>query len=321
MTEIRSSNGDGCRTVQACLENNDRAKGATMNDTTTNGPVVVGIDGSKSALHAAIWASAEAAARHVPMRLVHVVSSDNARDREEPIAYAERALHHVWKRLRQQTSSTVRIESEVRQGDPAKELAKAGQGAAFICLGADGTGRNGRRHLGTVARNVARHASTPVAVIRRRSQNRSPDGPMPRKWIMAILREHHGADAALSAAVDEARLRHVPILVMTSWSTTSSTPAAGGDDVQSFVDRHLCTAEGSGDDIEICALPVPADIVPLIADAAGTLEMVIVAAQDVATVQTLTSTRGNEALCGSDCSVLVVGGRKTSEHQQSKATV
>jgi nucleotide-binding universal stress UspA family protein len=37
------------------------------------GPVVVGVDGSDSARHAARWAAAEAVHRHLPLRLVQAV--------------------------------------------------------------------------------------------------------------------------------------------------------------------------------------------------------------------------------------------------------
>lgn len=36
------------------------------------GPVVVGVDGSGSALDALDWAAAEAATRHRPLRVVHL---------------------------------------------------------------------------------------------------------------------------------------------------------------------------------------------------------------------------------------------------------
>jgi nucleotide-binding universal stress UspA family protein len=37
----------------------------------TRATIVVGVDGSTSALHAALWAADEAAQRHHPLRLVH----------------------------------------------------------------------------------------------------------------------------------------------------------------------------------------------------------------------------------------------------------
>ena len=41
-----------------------------------SGPaVVVGVDGSRTALHAALWAIDEAVARDVPLRLVYVIDS------------------------------------------------------------------------------------------------------------------------------------------------------------------------------------------------------------------------------------------------------
>lgn len=44
------------------------------------GPVVVGIDGSRAAIHAAQWAIDEAVDRNVPLCLVHVTRVDYLRD-------------------------------------------------------------------------------------------------------------------------------------------------------------------------------------------------------------------------------------------------
>ncbi|MBL3752742.1 universal stress protein, partial [Mycobacteroides abscessus] len=44
-----------------------------MNATSPRPYILVGIDGSASALHALTWAGAEAQRRNLPLRLVHIV--------------------------------------------------------------------------------------------------------------------------------------------------------------------------------------------------------------------------------------------------------
>ena len=43
-----------------------------MSPNDATGPVVVGVDGSKAAINAALWAIDEAVSRDVPLRLIHV---------------------------------------------------------------------------------------------------------------------------------------------------------------------------------------------------------------------------------------------------------
>jgi nucleotide-binding universal stress UspA family protein len=47
----------------------------TMDDSTSPLPIVVSIDGSKAAVHAAIWAIDEAIRSDTPLHLVHVIKS------------------------------------------------------------------------------------------------------------------------------------------------------------------------------------------------------------------------------------------------------
>ena len=53
--------------------------------------VVVGIDGSSAAVHAAIWAVDEAVSRDIPLRLIHVIQS-TARDIHRETDHAEAIL-------------------------------------------------------------------------------------------------------------------------------------------------------------------------------------------------------------------------------------
>ena len=50
-----------------------------MNETSKPPSIVVGIDGSKAAVHAALWAVDEAVSRDIPLRLLYAIEPDPAR--------------------------------------------------------------------------------------------------------------------------------------------------------------------------------------------------------------------------------------------------
>lgn len=101
-----------------------------MNENGTIAPVVVGVDGSKHAVRAAIWAIDEAVRRGAPLRLVHVVRGDSGQD----FAEARKIIHRAWAAV-EATGIAVELESDIRQGDTVPELIEASRAAAMICVG------------------------------------------------------------------------------------------------------------------------------------------------------------------------------------------
>ena len=71
-----------------------------MNELPTSRPVVVGIDGSKAAIQAALWAVDEAVSRDVPLRLLYAIEQGDAQDAERgcqarKLATAETAVRRA----------------------------------------------------------------------------------------------------------------------------------------------------------------------------------------------------------------------------------
>ncbi|ANW65078.1 hypothetical protein BCA37_17095 [Mycobacterium sp. djl-10] len=264
-------------------------------------PVVVGVDGCTPSFEAASWGAHAAVSRNVPLLLVFVVDTGGRDASTADMAHARQALNRAWQCVRA-TGEELLVQADVRVGDPAAELAAAARGAALLCLGA----ASGKKHArsGALARTLTRHQHTPVALIRRQSDARRSDGTAIVKWIVVILAESHGAEAALRAALDEARSRSAPVLALTSWSTTSKRAGDEDDDgVRQELQRHL---ESSDDTVDMCALPIPADPVRLLEDAGNTVQMVVVAGADAADLHTLTSRRAERVLRRRGCTVLVV---------------
>ena len=80
-----------------CGSSSNLGKGTT-NYSAASLPVVAGIDGSKQAIRAAIWASDEAVSRDTRLLLVHVVDG-NSTDLDRDYAFAEDVVHKAWKEV------------------------------------------------------------------------------------------------------------------------------------------------------------------------------------------------------------------------------
>jgi nucleotide-binding universal stress UspA family protein len=121
------------------------------------GPVLVGFDGSPSALAALEFAVAEAALREVPLIMVNVYDR-RPQDGEEMLADAAA----VWAAKHPQLS----IEMRTSHGEhPAYSLVQMSRDAALTVVGCRGLGGFAGLLLGSVSRALVHHAHGPVAVI------------------------------------------------------------------------------------------------------------------------------------------------------------
>ncbi|MHA7648944.1 universal stress protein [Mycobacterium sp. ML4] len=199
-----------------------------------SGPaVVVGIDGSRTALHAALWAIDEAVTRDVPLRLVYVIESAPAGSGgiAGHQAAARAALFDAQQAIKA-TGKEVVVETEILWGRPLTKLMQESRSAAMICVGA--IGRNhAHSGQGSVAGALAGSSLCPVAVI-----HRSPDGTTVPKIRRVVAEADNGA--VLRHAFREARLRGVPLRAVSVQAAHS--PGAPGDGnllAQAQLDRRL----------------------------------------------------------------------------------
>jgi len=171
--------------------------------------VVVGVDGSKAALHAAMWAVDEAVSRDIPLRLVYVVDpadrvcagAHNA-GHDGPHAAASTALHDA-RQAAEGTGERVKVETEILWGKPLTKLMEESRYAAMVCIGSIGLNHSCLGG-GSVAAALATLALCPVAVINR------PAGAPATPAVSGIT---VGVDngMVLRHAFEEARLRGVPL--------------------------------------------------------------------------------------------------------------
>jgi len=174
-------------------------------------PVIAGIDGSQAAIVAALWAVDEAISRGVPLRLVsvmkptHPTTDDYARD----LTHAEKSLRETRSAI-EASRKTVTIETDILRGPAGTLLVEASSDAEMICVGSVGIGRYARSILGSTATELAEKAHCPVAVLRTDGEKPPPD----INWIVVRMTDAPDSDIVVKYAVEEAKLRWAPILVL-----------------------------------------------------------------------------------------------------------
>lgn len=271
-----------------------------MNRADTEQPIVVGVDGSKHAVRAVVWAVAEAMSRHVPLRLACVIDPD-AEDRDHEFDLAEQALHEAWVAA-ESTGEPVKVESVILQGDPTKELAKASREAQMLCVGSRGVGGSRSGTYGSTAAALAQVASSPVAIIRQRNSER----PLPsNRWIVAALEDSPATSAVLEAAMDEASLRHAPVLAL----IRTHGGSRGNDDVKTTLRTYLADTEDDDADIQLCALPVSDHISNILSQSAAIDQLVVVDSGDPTFVAEVVGPEARKILRHTSCSVLILRKR------------
>ncbi|MGW0161510.1 universal stress protein [Mycobacterium sp. NPDC003323] len=257
-------------------------------------PVVVGVDGSKTAFRAAFWAAEEAVTRNAPLRLVTVLVRHD-RNPSTDTANAGKELREL-KAALQAYQPALDVETDLLTGDPADVLAEASRSAQLLCVGWKGTHDSGPGRRGSTAARVARTAKSSVAIVHRRHAHH-PVGP--HRWVVAVLDDRFDSTGLLQVAGAEARSRTASILALSPWPTDSKRTAGI---------RHALAAtfrEGAGKDTLRCVLQRPDDIVDLLALSAQIDQLVITWPDDPGLVNQLLSTRSTNILRGTDCSLLI----------------
>ncbi|MCE3553147.1 universal stress protein [Pseudonocardia sp. RS11V-5] len=185
------------------------------------GSVVVGVDGSDSALDATRWAAAEAARRSCGLRLVAAVAHTMFRPIGVP-QLGQEYQRRVWERAAEEhlaaavdavreVTPEAQVQHEVRGGEARMVLHAESEGAALVVLGSRGRGGFTGLLLGSVAISVAADAVCPVVVVR---GAHSPDGPA----VVGIDGRGAADEPALHFAFEEAALRAVPVVAVHTWS-------------------------------------------------------------------------------------------------------
>jgi nucleotide-binding universal stress UspA family protein len=193
--------------------------------------IVVGVDRSTSALHAARWAADEAVRRRVPLRLVHAVNTSTPAY-SGGLGYPESffdALESDGRQLLVETETAIHqahpeldVTVELQTADPVPALIEESDNARLIVLGSRGLGGFSGILVGSTAVALVAHGRCPVAVIRGAKPGEAPPlhGP-----VVVGVDGSPASESALAMAFDEASLRGTDLVAVHTWLEFSSDSA------------------------------------------------------------------------------------------------
>ncbi|MFJ7265315.1 universal stress protein [Streptomyces sp. NPDC099050] len=225
------------------------------------GSVVVGVDGSNTALTAAFWAADEAARRNSTLHIFY------AADTADGVFYLSAEIiervHTEGRDLLELTAATVserfpslHVTTEYSRRDPVSGLHRVGAKHSTTVVGHRGLGGFESLMLGSVGLRIAAAATTPVIVVRG-GEDLAESGV-----VLAAVRDEYDLECARRAA-REAELRKATLRLLTVWNVLqyAGTAVTMLDDVDEFAGRHVRGLKSVADRVreEFPALAVNTD--------------------------------------------------------------
>lgn len=274
--------------------------------------IVVGVDGSRGAVRAALWAIDEAVRRDIPLRLLYAIEQPgpepvDAQEEARQLASAELAVRYAANAV-EATERPVKVEIEILHGKPIATLVAASRAAAMICVGAVGLKHFDHNRIGSTATALVASAHCPVAVVRGSDREVTHEPG----WVVVELDESPDSAAVLQFGVEEARLRGAPLRVLSSWQSRytdvhdSHAVADGNRMVRAQLDRRLSHWKHRYPDLDARPVAVHGSVLNYLAKHGAEIQLVVVGARNAESLEELLGPTGSAALHNTDCSVLVV---------------
>lgn len=270
---------------------------------------MVGIDGSRSALTAVLWAVDEAVSREVPLRLVYAIDPARAgtdpADAARDLATAETAVRQAFTAV-ESTDKPVKIEVEILQDRPTRALLKASRWAAMVCVGSIGLTHCTRGRIGSTAAALASSAHCPVIVVRGHDPLRAE-----HQWVVAEVDDPAASDGVLRHAIEEAQLRNAPLRVLTTWQShftdihDSNAAADGNQIARAQLERRLAQWKKRHPNLDVREVAVNGNTVNFLTKNASLIQLLIVGHERRQGVTALLVPSGYAALQNADCSVFI----------------
>jgi nucleotide-binding universal stress UspA family protein len=270
--------------------------------TTTQLPIVVGIDGSQAAIQAAEWAVDEAVSREVPLRLVAVIPQQAEPAPLESVGNVRMELEFAETALRIASAAVaanahpVKVETAVLRGDTATAITAESRNAEMICVGSVGIGRVARALFGSTAAELAEAAHCPVAIIRTRQHRPKPDSDL----IAVAVNDSPGNDDVVERAIKEAQLRHAPVLAVGVWRQDL------GEMPNDELDQRVCVWEQRYPSVQFHAIATRTGIADFLDVSDSRVQLAVIGSVDTDQVMSLIGPRSHPVLGHAECSVLIV---------------
>ncbi|HTO00516.1 MAG TPA: universal stress protein, partial [Microthrixaceae bacterium] len=200
----------------------------------THHRVIVGVDGSSSALMAVRWAAREAVLRSAPLTVVHIIAAmpivasalvwPAGRVPEEFLEIQESEARDIIADAMKTAEDSVaddRVEvtSEQYLGAPVSALVELSKDAQMVVVARRGRSGKHRRLLGSVSTGLLHHAHCPVAVIHDEAQ----PPQVAHLPVLVGIDGSKASEAATAIAFDEASWRGVDLVALHIWSDADMT--------------------------------------------------------------------------------------------------
>lgn len=272
--------------------------------------VVVGIDGSRFAVDAALWAVDEAVSRDIPLRLVCAIDPDAASGSDNQaaardLAAAEIAVRHAFMAV-ESTDKPVKIEVEILQMRAVRALKEASRRAEMLCVGSTGLKHSSRGRIGSTAATLAAAAHCPVAIVHGHAPVHGA-----KRSIVVEVGGSSSRDGALLRAAEEAHLRDAPLRVITTWQSRytdihdAHAVADGNKLAKARLERHLTEWRRQHPGLDVEAVAVHGNFMNYVAEHAKSIQLIVVDRDRAHGITELIGPPGCSALREANCSVLV----------------
>jgi nucleotide-binding universal stress UspA family protein len=272
--------------------------------------VVVGIDGSRSAIEAALWAVDEAADLDLPLRMVYAIQPREFGDLDgqrvaHDFAGAEVAVRQAAMAI-ESASKPVKIEVEILQSRPIDALLGASRSAAMLCLGALGINRASGKRVGSTVTGLLSRVHCPVSIIRQGGPKETEAG-----WIVTEFDDSPDATTVLGHALEEARLRHAPLRVLTTWHPRFNdihdmhSPSDGSRQAKANLERVLTRYRRLYPELELRAVAVAGSPMTYLALHADSIQLIVLGQHPSDELAELIGPASCAALNKLRCSVLI----------------
>lgn len=186
--------------------------------------VVVGVDGSVSAMQAVRWGAVEAERHGVPLRLVSAVGGDVAvvphpelvQPYEEVLVERARTALADCAATVARDTPDVRVETLLVSGHPVAVLRDQAREALMVVIGDRGWSRVEGVIAGSVSVALATHAGCPVVVVRGADREGAP--------VIVGVDGSATSEAAVAFAYEAAAFRQVGLVAVYAWSDQFADP-------------------------------------------------------------------------------------------------